>query len=122
MEPQNPLETMVFVAPHPIELRERKDDGTLALQSDTDLFDQVFLRKSRRVHRYQILRIRKPANVGFIFPTPLVGTWNELVQRLRKSKRVITLHIPDEFVFMGDDLSDEIRAKLAEHLSLPDAG
>jgi predicted protein tyrosine phosphatase len=39
-----------------------------------------------------------------------------------QEKQVVTLHIPDEFAFMGEDLLDELRAKLAEHLSLPDAG
>ena len=37
-----------------------------------------------------------------------------------EDKQVITLHIPDEFVFMGEDLLDELRAKLAEYLVLPD--
>ncbi len=33
-------------------------------------------------------------------------------------KRAIALHIPDEYQFMGEDLLDELRAKLADHVSL----
>lgn len=35
-------------------------------------------------------------------------------------RRVVTLHIPDEYQFMAEDLIEELRAKLAEHLELPD--
>jgi len=35
-------------------------------------------------------------------------------------KQVVTLHIPDEFLFMAEDLCDELRARLAEHITLPD--
>lgn len=35
-------------------------------------------------------------------------------------KSVVPLHIPDEYQFMAEDLLDELRAKLAEHLELPD--
>ena len=35
-------------------------------------------------------------------------------------KSVVTLHIPDAYQFMADDLIDELRAKLAEHLELPE--
>ena len=34
-------------------------------------------------------------------------------------KRVVTLHIPDDYEFMQPDLLDELRAKLAPHLGLP---
>ena len=34
-------------------------------------------------------------------------------------QRLVTLHIPDEFQFMAEDLIEELRAKLAEHLELP---
>jgi predicted protein tyrosine phosphatase len=40
------------------------------------------------------------------FPEALVG------------KRVICLHIPDEFEFMDPDLLDELRGKLAPHITL----
>ncbi len=39
-----------------------------------------------------------------------------------EGKQVITLHIPDEYQFMGEDLIDELRSKLAEHILFPDAG
>lgn len=35
-----------------------------------------------------------------------------------EGKRVITLHIPDEYAFMGEDLLDELRAKLAGYLPI----
>lgn len=38
-----------------------------------------------------------------------------------EGKRVITLHIPDDYQFMGEDLIDELRSKLAEHVRFPDA-
>ncbi len=37
-----------------------------------------------------------------------------------EGKQVVTLHIPDEYQFMADDLMDELRAKLAPYVSLPD--
>ena len=34
-------------------------------------------------------------------------------------KKIVTLHIPDDYEFMQPDLLDELRAKLAPHLELP---
>lgn len=34
-------------------------------------------------------------------------------------KKVITLHIPDEYEFMGENLIGELRGKLADHVSWP---
>ena len=34
-------------------------------------------------------------------------------------KKVVTLHIPDDYEFMQPELADELRAKLAEHVDLP---
>ena len=34
-------------------------------------------------------------------------------------KRVICLHIPDDYEFMDPELLDELRAKLAPHIALP---
>lgn len=49
------------------------------------------------------------------------------VNRLRRKfpealreKRVICLHIPDEFEFMDPDLIDEFRAKLPAYVTLPE--
>jgi predicted protein tyrosine phosphatase len=36
-----------------------------------------------------------------------------------EGKRLITLHVPDEYEFMAEDLIDDLRSKLAQHLSLP---
>lgn len=36
-------------------------------------------------------------------------------------KHVVTLHIPDDFQFMQPELIDELRAKLAGHIDLPDS-
>lgn len=33
-----------------------------------------------------------------------------------EGRQVVTLHIPDEYQFMGEDLLDELRAKLAEYI------
>ena len=35
-------------------------------------------------------------------------------------KRVIALHIPDDYEFMQPELLDELRGKLGPHISLPD--
>jgi predicted protein tyrosine phosphatase len=35
-------------------------------------------------------------------------------------RTVITLHIPDEYQFMAEDLIDELKAKLAGHITAPD--
>ena len=36
-----------------------------------------------------------------------------------REKRVVCLHIPDDYEFMDPNLLDELRAKLAPHLALP---
>lgn len=36
-----------------------------------------------------------------------------------RGKRVICLHIPDEFEFMDPDLIDELQAKLSPYVTLP---
>jgi predicted protein tyrosine phosphatase len=58
--------------------------------------DLVFCMEKSHVSR---LRVR--------FPEALQG------------KRVICLHIPDEFEFMQAELVDELRAKLAPYVTLP---
>ncbi|HZQ48058.1 MAG TPA: protein tyrosine phosphatase [Verrucomicrobiae bacterium] len=35
-------------------------------------------------------------------------------------KHLVTLHIPDDYKFMQPELIDELRAKLAGHIDLPD--
>src|SRR4051812_5242632 len=37
-----------------------------------------------------------------------------------QGKRVICLHIPDDYAFMDPELLEEFRAKLAPHVTLPD--
>ena len=37
-------------------------------------------------------------------------------------KRVVCLHIPDDYEFMQPDLLDELRAKLVHHVTLPEDG
>lgn len=51
------------------------------------------------------------------------------LQRLRlkfpeelKGKTVLTLNIPDDYEFMQPELIDELRAKLASHVSFPEPG
>jgi predicted protein tyrosine phosphatase len=34
-------------------------------------------------------------------------------------KQMVTLHVPDEYQFMGEDLIDELRSKLARHIDIP---
>ena len=36
-------------------------------------------------------------------------------------KTVVTLHIPDEYEFMAENLIEELRGKLAEHVWWPDS-
>jgi predicted protein tyrosine phosphatase len=49
------------------------------------------------------------------------------VSRLRRKfpevlqgKRIVCLHIPDEYEFMDPSLLDELRAKLGDHVTLPE--
>lgn len=51
------------------------------------------------------------------------------VNRLRRKfpealqgKRVVCLHIPDDYEFMRPDLLDELRAKLVHYVTLPEEG
>jgi predicted protein tyrosine phosphatase len=37
-----------------------------------------------------------------------------------QDKRVVCLNIPDEYEFMEPDLIEELRAKLASHVALPE--
>ena len=37
-----------------------------------------------------------------------------------QDKRVVCLHIPDEYEFMDPNLVDELRGKLGDHVTLPD--
>lgn len=69
--------------------------------------------------------------------TPGLLRWADLIFFMEKShlqkvrerlpedlngKHAIVLHIPDEYQFMADDLIEELRAKLAEHIHFPDGG
>lgn len=68
--------------------------------------------------------------------TPGLLRWADIIFYMEKShlrkvrerfpedvagKREITLHVPDDYQFMAEDLIDELRAKLAEHIDFPDA-
>jgi predicted protein tyrosine phosphatase len=68
--------------------------------------------------------------------TPGLLRWADLIFYMEKShlqkvrerfpediagKRGITLQIPDEYQFMAEDLIEELRSKLAEHIHFPDA-
>jgi predicted protein tyrosine phosphatase len=35
-------------------------------------------------------------------------------------KKIVTLHIPDEFQFMQPELIDELQTKVAQHIQLPE--
>ncbi len=37
-----------------------------------------------------------------------------------RERRVVCLHIPDEYDFMDSELLDELRAKLVHHVTLPE--
>ena len=50
VELQDPLKSMIFVTEYWIKLGEWKNDEAIALQPCTDFLDQVFRRKSPRVH------------------------------------------------------------------------
>src|ERR1043166_304594 len=48
------------------------------------------------------------------------------LQKLRRKfgsaldgKKIVTLHIPDEYLFMQPELIDELQTKVAQHLDLP---
>ncbi len=68
--------------------------------------------------------------------TPGLLRWADLIFYMEKShlqkvrerfpediagKHGITLHIPDDYQFMAEDLIEELRSKLAEHIHFTDA-
>jgi predicted protein tyrosine phosphatase len=59
--------------------------------------DLIFVMEKSHLHRIQLK-----------FPEALHG------------KTVVTLHIPDDYGFMQPELIEELRAKLAPHVMLPD--
>jgi predicted protein tyrosine phosphatase len=50
--------------------------------------------------------------------------WNRLRRKFpvaMQDKRVICLHIPDDYDYMQPELVDELRAKVAPHITFPEA-
>src|ERR1700735_1234414 len=49
--------------------------------------------------------------------------WSRISRKFPEAlqgKRIVTLHIPDDYEFMQPELLDELRGKLGPHVMLPD--
>ena len=60
------------------------------------------------------------ADIIFVMEKSHLNRLNRKFPEALAEKRVVTLHIPDEYTFMQPELVDELRAKLAPHIDLPD--
>ncbi len=60
------------------------------------------------------------ADVIFVMEKSHLSKLRQKFPTALESKEFITLHIPDEYTFMDGALLDELRSKLALHLTLPD--
>ena len=82
---------------------------------------------------YQVRSVGTQPDARIVITEGHIG-WADLVFVMEKShlnrirrkfpealqgKRVIALHIPDEYEFMQPELIDELRSKLGPHLTLP---
>jgi predicted protein tyrosine phosphatase len=60
------------------------------------------------------------ADVIFVMEKSHLNRMRQKYADALEGKRVITLHIPDDYVFMQPELIDELRGKLEPHVTLPD--
>jgi len=83
---------------------------------------------------YQVRSVGTQADARIVVTEGHLG-WADIILCMEKShlnrlkrkfpealqgKRVICLHIPDDYEFMHPDLIDELRAKLFDHVTLPE--
>lgn len=83
---------------------------------------------------YQARSVGTQPNARIVITDGHIG-WADLIFVMEKShlnrlrerfpyslegKTVITLHIPDEYEFMEEDLLDELRTKLSPYLTIPE--
>jgi predicted protein tyrosine phosphatase len=60
------------------------------------------------------------ADLIFVMEKSHLNRMRQKYAEALEGKRVITLHIPDDYVFMQPELIDELRGKLEPHVTLPD--
>jgi predicted protein tyrosine phosphatase len=60
------------------------------------------------------------ADIIFVMEKSHLNRLREKFPEALADKPVVALHIPDDYEFMAADLLDELRAKLAEHVLLPE--
>ncbi|MFZ2642434.1 MAG: protein tyrosine phosphatase [Verrucomicrobiia bacterium] len=86
------------------------------------------------VHGYQVRSVGTQPDARIVITEGHIG-WADIIFVMEKShlsrirrkfpealqgKRVITLHIPDDYEFMQPELLDELRGKLDPYVTLPD--
>ncbi|RYD81396.1 MAG: protein tyrosine phosphatase [Verrucomicrobiaceae bacterium] len=85
---------------------------------------------------YQARSVGTQPNARIVITDGHIG-WADLIFVMEKShlsrlrerfpysmqgKTVITLHIPDDYEYMEEDLLDELRTKLSPYLTIPEPG
>jgi predicted protein tyrosine phosphatase len=60
------------------------------------------------------------ADVIFVMEKSHLSRLRQKYPEALKGKQIITLHIPDEYVFMQPELIDELRGKLELYMPLPE--
>ncbi|MFA5192542.1 MAG: protein tyrosine phosphatase [Verrucomicrobiia bacterium] len=86
------------------------------------------------VHGYQVRSVGTQPDARIVITEGHIG-WADIIFVMEKShlsrirrkfpealqgKRVITLHIPDDYEFMQPELLDELRGKLDPYVTFPD--
>lgn len=59
------------------------------------------------------------ADIIFVMEKSHLARLRDKFPEVLSSKRIITLHIPDDYQFMQPELIDELRAKLEPYLTIP---
>lgn len=59
------------------------------------------------------------ADVIFVMQKSHLAKLRARFPKALDGKKIVTLHIPDDYEFMQLELVEELRAKLAEHVELP---
>jgi predicted protein tyrosine phosphatase len=60
------------------------------------------------------------ADIIFCMEKAHLSQLQEKFSKELEGKTVVSLHIPDDYVFMQPELVDELRSKLAEYVTVPD--
>ncbi len=60
------------------------------------------------------------ADVVFVMEKSHLQRLRQRFAEVLEGREIVTLHIPDEYEFMAEDLIDELRTKLSPHVTFPD--